>query len=640
MEINNLTLNEEKLRNLYLRKIALGEIYGPLTGKPSQDKIWLKYYSEEAIKEDYNNDSIAQNMVNASIKYAEKKSSTFSKIDRTFAEDIIKGNVLAKALRAYGIKPGDKVTVSVPSIPEYRYLFYAINKVGAVSVWLDFRTGESELEECIKRMDSKLFFIFGGICQKIEDAITKVNEEKPNSIKNVIEINPSDTVPELFISKILSFKEKVCKKKSTLHDIKINYNDFLSLAEKIDDFECYNFPENATAAIVYTGGTTGSPKGVELTNENFNAVVNGYRNTDLDFAAGDNFLQFLPPWTAYGLVIDYVCFSLGLNSIYIPKLDPSSYDKLIIQNRAQHTTGIPKNIDILVNSRSIKASTDLSFLKTAAVGADTMHASKETNANEFLKHHNCSSQVVKGYGMTEETATICTTTNKKNKIGSVGIPFVKNEIKIIDPDTKEELGYHINEEAAKKDLDHRPDGNLNIAKEDNIGEICYSGPSLMKGYYNNPEETNSAVEIDQTGKRWMHSGDLGYVDEDGFLYIIGRIKKLVVRSGFKIFTTNIDNIVSQHPEVENVVSVGIPDDVEGSIPVVNVVLQKNCLKDQKELIAELNALLDKKLADYYFPLTYRFIKSIPYTKNGKVDFVKLTRETIAELKPSQTLTLK
>lgn len=613
MEINNLTLNEEKLRNLYLRKIALGEIYGPITGKPSEDKIWLSKYSEESIVEDLSNSSIAQSMRNAASKYGKKISSSFAKVRRTFEDDIKKGDLIANALVSCGVKPGEKVLVSVPCIPEYRYLFYAINKVGAVSVWLDFRTGEDELTEVIGNIDNcKISFTFGGVCERVENAIAK----NGNKIEKCIEINTSETIPEMFISKILEFKE-LRKNKSLIEDRKFSLKKFLNLYDDVNVKKCYKFEPNSTAAIVFTGGTTGKGKGVELTNENFNALVNGYKNTDLDFVQGDDFLQFLPPWTAYGLAIDYVCFLMGLNSKYIPKLDPSTYDKLIIKERPQHTTGIPKNLDILLNSKSIKDNTDLSFFKTAAVGADTMNVSKEKEVNDFFQKHNSSTRVIKGYGMTEGCATVCTTTNKTNKLGSVGIPFVNNIIKIVDPETNEELPYG------------------------KIGEICYCGPSLMKKYYKNDYETDRVIETDENGRRWMHSGDLGYIDQEGFLFISGRIKKMFVRSGFKIFTPEIDDIISQHPDVENVVAVGIKDEIEGSIPVVNIMLKKDCLKSQKEIIDEFNSMCKEKLYDYYFPLQYRFIDEIPYTKNGKVDFVKLTQQTEIELNSQQkTLRLR
>lgn len=598
MEIQNLTINEEKLRDLYLRKLALGEIYGPLTGKPSQDKVWLAQYSEQSILSDVNNESISQSMVNSAIKYQSKISSIFNKIKRSFLRDIEKGDLIAKALKKAGIKPGDKIPVSVPCIPEFRYIYYAINKIGAISVWLDFRAGENEIKEHLESIgDYKACFLFNGVCEKIENILNEIGNKA-----TIIEISPSETIPEIFVSKILEFKEKIARSKKFLQPNKISYKEFISLAINEPNFECYNFPPNSTAVIVYTGGTTGVAKGVELTNENFNAVVNGYENTSIDFSVGDKFLQFLPPWTAYGLVIDYVCFKLGLSSDYIAKLDPDTYDELILKEKPQHTTGIPKNLEILTNSRKIKVNTDLSYFKTAAVGADTMNINKERSTNEFLDLHNSQAQVIKGYGMTEGCATICTTSNQINKLGSVGIPFVKNNIKVICLETGEELSYG------------------------EIGEICYTGPSIMKRYFANEEETREMLIIDEKGRKWIKSGDLGYIDKEGFLFIVGRKKRMFIRSGFKIFPLNIENIIGKHPDVESVVVVGIPSELEGCSPVVNIKVKENSRKSQEEIIDELNELCRKELYEYYFPLRYVFVEAIPYTKNGKVDFMKLTAD--------------
>ena len=226
-----------------------------------------------------------------------------------------------------------------------------------------------------------------------------------------------------------------------------------------------------------------------------------------------------------------------------------TYDKLILRERPTHTTGIPKNLDILLGSKNIKDNTDLSFFKTAAVGADTMNINTEMKVNTFLEKHGSCAKVIKGYGATEGNGTIATTSNKINKIGSVGIPFIGNNIGIFDMDNNQELTY------GQK------------------GEICYCGDSVMKKYYNNDAETKKVLKMHDDGKVWMHSGDIGYIDNDGFLYVVGRIKRMFVRSGFKLFSSEIENAIGSHYAVKNVAAVGVDDSIEGSVPVVSIVLK-------------------------------------------------------------------
>ena len=617
MSIKNVSIKEEKLRAFHLRNLALGNIYGPLTGKASVDKPWLKYSSEEEIEESIVESaigmkhSIAEGMSNSATKYAHLNSSRYIKSDMTYEKSKEMGDMVAKALVASGVKKGDIVTVCLPCVPEFGYFFYAINKVGAISNWIDFRTGEAELVECLNNVNSKLAVTFDGVCEKVNNSIKKHNDTSENKIEQVIKVSPQDSLP-LPIATIMNINDKLHKNNSPIKEIEIPYKEFLKKGQDVLDFDPVKFDADDTAVIVYTGGTTGTPKGVELTNKNFNAVVQGYKNSKIDFNKGDSFLHFLPPWTAYGMVIYYLLYQMGVKCIFIPKLDPATYDKLILRERPTHTTGIPKNLDILLGSKNIKANTDLSFFKTAAVGADTMNINTEMKVNTFLEKHGSCAKVIKGYGATEGNGTIATTSNKINKIGSVGIPFIGNNIGIFDMDNNQELTY------GQK------------------GEICYCGDSVMKKYYNNDAETKKVLKMHDDGKVWMHSGDIGYIDNDGFLYVVGRIKRMFVRSGFKLFSSEIENAIGSHYAVKNVAAVGVDDSIEGSVPVVSIVLKDEYNKDglRNQILEEINDICKYKLFEYYMPLNYRIVDNIPYTKNGKVDFMALKKESQEYLKPN------
>ena len=605
-KLGKLTEEEMKKRNLYLKKLANGTLNGPLTGKQSIDKTWLKYYSDESILADSKlSISIAQGMKQSARDYSDMICMKYIKSKFSYENTNKIGDMVAASLLANGVKPGDKVPVCLPNVPEFGYFLYAINKVGAISVWLDFRTSEEELIECMQNIDSKIAVTFDGVCDKFNNTIKTYNDNNNNKIKKVIKVSPSDSLP-FPISSFLNIKEIINKKikgyKSPVANIEEDFNEFLNAGKIVPDFSPYKFDKNATSIIVYTGGTTGTSKGVELTNENLNAVVEGYKHSNIDFKKGDSFLHFLPPWTAYGIVIYYLLYRMGIECILIPKLDPSTYDKLILTEKPNHTTGIPKNLEILINSKLIKQSTNLDFFKTAAVGADTMNINSENQTNEFLNKHNSEAKVIKGYGMTEGCATITTTSNTVNKQGSVGIPFKDNIVSIFDIESGLEL------------------------TPGNKGEICYTGPSVMKSYYKNETETDAVLKKHDDGKIWMHSGDIGYLDEDGFLYVVGRLKRMFVRSGFKLFSSVIENAVGSHYAVKSCAAVGIPNELEGSIPIISIVIKDEYKYkiSEEQIISEINEICSNKLFEYYLPLKYRITDEIPYTKNGKVDFIKLT----------------
>ena len=607
LDVNYGMFSDEVKHDLYLRKLAVGEIQGPTTGKASKDKPWLKYYSEDAITSDDITDmSIAERMISSAKKFEGQPALKYINSNIKYSDTIKKGMKIAKSLKALGVKKGDFVTVCLPCVPEFGYFLFAINLLGAKSNWIDFRSGRDELVEFMDKINSQVVITFDGVCDKVNSAIKTHNDNSMNKIENVIKVSPADSLP-FPLSTALNVKKYLAsfsKGNNDIKDLEMDYKKFLKLGKNIKDIKPVKFDKDECAVIVYTGGTTGPGKGVELTNENFNAVINGYEKSSIDFKSGESFLHFLPPWTAYGTVIFYLSYIEGLKCILIPQLDPSTYDKLILKEKPSHTTGIPKNLEILINSDSIKPDTDLSFFKTAAVGADTMNINLEKKSNEFLESHNSEARIIKGYGMTEGCATIATTSNSINKLGSVGIPMIRNNISVFDTESHEELSYG------------------------KIGEICFNGASMMKQYYNNVDATNQAIVKHADGTKWFHTGDLGYIDSDGFIYVVDRIKRMFVRSGFKLFSSEIENAVCSHPAVKLCAAVGINNELEGSIPVVNIVLKDdNDMENINLIIDEINEICKNKLFEYYFPLNYRVVNEIPYTKNGKVDFMKLKSDS-------------
>lgn len=617
-KISHLTEEEKKQRDLYLRELALGKIQGPPVGYSSIDKPWLKWYNASTIEEKYTvkeDMSISKKLDLLYSKYPNNVAISYLGNSISYSELEEKSKKIACGLLKLGVMPGDIVTICVPCVPEFAYFFDAINRIGAISNWIDFRVGKDELIENFKDISSNVIITFDGVDKKVNEAIEKHNEDNCSKpFEHIIKVKPSDSMIQP-IKTLLFIKESLSSKSSkNISDITITLNQLVKNVENIHLPKLSN-QGDLPAVIVYTGGTTGKSKGVVLTNNNLNALVDNYLHSNLNLKEGDSFLHFLPPWTAYGIAIYYFVLSKGMLCKFIPKLDPSTYDKLIKKEKPTSTTGIPKNLEILVNSQEISSKDDLSFFKYVGVGADSLSEQLEIESNDFLKKHNSSAEVSKGYGMTETCATFTTTYDGVNKLKSVGIPFYKNDIMIYDNNNECEV------------------------QNGQFGEILMSGPSVMKEYYQNDTETSKVLK-NHNGKIWMHSGDIGYVDTDGFLYVVGRKKKMFVRSGFKLFSSEIENSVSHHEAVKSVCAIGVNDDFEGSIPVVSIVLKEQYRDSGLEsiILQEIDDICKTKLYEYYFPINYRIVEELPYTRNGKVDFKKVKEDS--ELFMSQQKKIK
>ena len=242
---------------------------------------------------------------------------------------------------------------------------------------------------------------------------------------------------------------------------------------------------------------------------------------------------------------------------------------------------------------------DLSFFESTGAGGDSISAQFERDINEFLKEHNSRYAIAKGYGMTEISSAAAASHGNVNKFMSAGIPHLKTVISIFKPGTDIELKYG------------------------ETGEICMSAPTVMLGYYNQPEVTSDILRVHKDGKKWIHSGDIGYMDEDGFLFIKGRIKRMIVRhDGFKVFPSLIENVISSHSAVQQCCVVGKKDaeHSQGDIPIAFVQLKQEKEQDQSAIESELSVLCVKELPEYAQPAEWHFLSELPLTPIGKVDY--------------------
>ena len=357
-----------------------------------------------------------------------------------------------------------------------------------------------------------------------------------------------------------------------------------------------------SAAIVYTSGTTEIPKGAVLSNKNIVALTRQNMLSDFGWDRNDRFLEIMPPFIAYGLLCGIVIpVCIGMTVVIIPKFEASAFADLIIKEKPNHIMGVPSMMEDLTTDPRLQKF-DLGFLKTMIVGGDKISVESEKKINTFLKNHNSSINLIKGYGMTEMSSNAVFTKNLEcNLPGSVGVPLVGNNIKIID-----EMGME--------------------CPYNTQGEICLTGPTLIREYFKNPEYT-SAVFKTENGERWIHTGDIGYLNPDGILFVEGRIKRMIIRhDGFKVIPRLIEDTICEHRLVKNCAVTGIDDKSygQGQLPIAWIVLN-NEIAESKNVINELYDLCREKLPEYEQPADIIIIDEIPLTPIGKTNFKDLEK---------------
>lgn len=602
-----------------------------MTGKPSIDKPWLKYYDEEVLNKKLPEKTIYEYITENNKKYPNRIALNYFGKKITYGQLLKNIDQTARAFRAYGIREGDIVTICMPTIPETIYVYYALSKIGAIANMVDPRTSKEGIENYINEAKSKMLIMIDVAADKARDA------KKKTTIEKIITVSPTDSLPlgimlkkaskdinSIYEDKKEAAKskyEKEPKKKDIIldyfNDMKKNESSFSKSGEcipwskffkagKKENYEPYpNYEKDKPLLIVHTGGTTGPSKGVVLSNFSVNAASFQCENAGYDFKREHSWLNIMPPFIAYGIGNGlHLPLSCGMEVILIPQFDPNKFDELLLENKPNHMVGVPSHYGNIIHSKKLK-NEDLSYVIAPTVGGDKMDENLEKETNEFLREHNCEYKVVKGYGMTEVNAAVAAcTSNETNKIGSVGIPFPNTTISIFDPKTGEELGY--NEK----------------------GEVCITGPNTMLGYFNNDEETNKILRKHEDGNVWVHSGDIGYMDADGNLYIVDRLKRMIIRpDGFKIFPSLIEDVVVKHPLVQSCKVVGLRDFSfsQGKLPKVHVVLNETD-RNPEAIENEILILCEEQLPEYYWPCEIEFNEYLPLTPIGKIDYLKLEKE--------------
>ena len=567
--------------------------------KPSEQKPWLQFFSEEAKQAVLPKESIYEHMFKINDEHRSDIAIRYFKNTITYGKLLDDIDQAAAAFADLGVKKGDIVTFCSITIPELVVSLYALNKLGAAAMVLDPRNTCSSIAEFMKNANSRIVVTLT-VTAPVKEMVEQLDADY------IITYSAADSMSAGFVKWYASYKMR-CD--VTYNDRVMNWKSFMARGYG-KSVEAVPYDEFQLAGIALTGGTTGAPKGVMFTNDGFNAVAMDFRYCGVEYDRSHKFMNIIPAFASYGMVASlHMPLSLGLEMIIIPKFDSDQVGKYIKQYRPQHTLMVPAHYEKLMNSKEMANGYMLVFFITAGSGGDTMNAGLESKLNGFLKERGAMFPLSQGYGMSEVSSAACCSCNGNFRSLSVGYPLLMNTMGIFKPDTTEELGY--NEE----------------------GEICFTGPAVMLGYLNNPEETEKIMIKHPDGKVWIHSGDLGTMDEDGFIFIKGRIKRMIIMfNGHKVFPTFIEDVLGKHPDVISCAVVGVTDRSHAQGKSVHAVVQlKKTNRSQEEVKKELYDLMGAEIESSVIPKTLAFVDSMPHTGMGKIDYLKLAKDYDAKL---------
>lgn len=554
---------------------------------------WERYYDKDSRTVEVPNISIYDYFEKASLDYKKLTAINYFGVKITFEEFKKRVDQCARAMISQGIRVGDVVTICMPNTPEAVIAFYATNKIGAIANMVHPLSSSEEIKNSIINTKSVLLILINVSYNKVIDFIDETN------IYKTIICSPSISMPSL-----LSIGYQLTKEWGlNIPDDSENVMTWEKFVLRGNNFKC-EFPivkREDDALYLHSGGTTGIPKNIVLTNGNINAIMEQAKIIFPDVGVGDTFLSILPLFHCFGLVV-CVCapLALGAEAVLVPQFDAGRFDKLIRKYKPTILTGVPTLFEALLKNPYMM-NLDMSFVRYVISGGDSLSKERNHEVNKFLKNHNSNSHIMQGYGMTETTGPACFGALGSDKLGSVGIPLPGNVVKILDPDTREEK------------------------RCGEVGEICVSGPTLMKEYLDNEEATNNMIFKDEEGTRWVHTGDLGYMDEDGVLFFVQRLKRMLIVSGYNVYPSHIENVLLDHEDIDNCGVIGVPHPYKVQVPKAYIVLKKGVEASEEEKL-KIRKYLEKNLSKYMLPKEIVFRESLPKTMIGKVNYRELEKE--------------
>ena len=556
---------------------------------------WRKYYGDTPISLDYPHLTMFQLLQQTARKYPGSTAYVFMGKETSYAAFMDRIQAAAQGLTRLGIRRGDRVTICMPNSPQALDCFYALNRIGAIPNMIHPLSAAKEIAFYLEVSHSKAVLTLDQFYEKVAQAasedcrilLARIKDELPFPLSVLFPLSKNArAIPKLPKQGYILWRDLVASGKGV--ELEADTGSF-------DD----------CGAILYSGGTTGTTKGIMLSNLNFNALgLQTIAASGFGSVAGMKMLSVMPVFHGFGLGIGiHTALIGGATCILVPQFTVDTYADILKKQQPNIIPGVPTLFEALLRAPALEDA-DLSFLKGIFSGGDSLSPELKKKADTFLKEHGCTEQIREGYGTTECVTASCLTPKDYARSGSIGVPFPDVFYKIVTPGTTEEVAPNIE------------------------GEICISGPTVMLGYMDNPEETANTLRRHVDGRIWLHTGDLGYMDRDGFIYFRQRIKRMLITSGYNVYPSQLENIIDGHEKVLLSCVIGIKDEYRGQ-KIKAFVVPMPGIEPTEELKQELLAYCREHIAKYAMPRELEFRKELPKTLVGKVAYRVLEEEANA-----------
>ncbi len=565
-----------------------------LTGYPSIDKPWLKYYSEEAINSPVPQKTVYENIYENNAKHPGDVSLMYFGRKITYKTVFENIENVKKAFIANGVKKGDRVIMFTSATPELIYATLALCRIGAIANMINPVFTVEQIKDRINETDAEVMLVLDQLYGKIQPIL------KDLCIKRTIIIPVCNEMPG--VTKIVASVK--LKKKINYSQAVIAWSNFITSGKSAGDVPDVTYEKDLPLVMVYSSGTTGASKGIVLTNDGINATISHYLSPDFPYNRGDKFLQIVPAWFSTGLILCILMpICLGVTVVMEPVFGDENFANDIRKYSPNMTLG-STSLWLYALSSGVLDNVDMSKLKYPITGGELILPRVENRINELLKKNGCKSMLLKGYGMCELGSTVSTDSMEVRKRGATGIPIKGVTVAAFDMSTNNELKYGTR------------------------GEIRVDSPAHMKEYFKNLEATNEYFYKDENGTLWGRTGDIGYVDEEGFVYILGRATDTFKsKTGDEVYCFDVESQIHKNENVAQCEVVGaVVGDYE--VPVAHIIMEKSCELSEEQLIRDIHNSCKTNLPEHSVPQGYKVVESFPIKSSGKRDMeqIKLDRK--------------
>ena len=556
---------------------------------------WAPWMGEVPMHLDYFQGSMVEMVENVAARYPSVIACEFMGSRILYPRLVAQIHECARALRQIGIREGDRVTICMPNAPQTVVMFYAVNMVGAIANMVHPLSAEGEIEFYLNDSESVAALTLNQFYGKFEN----IRRNTPY-LKHLIIADVADALNPLMRVGYAATQGRKIPKIPRDADV-LMWKRFIADGKAFTGDPRVRRGGDDPAVILYSGGTTGITKGILLSNLNFNALAAQIVATNPIYSVGDRMLAIMPMFHGFGLgVCIHSMLANGGECLLVPRFTPQTYAELLRKYKPNFIAGVPTLYEALLRIPNLER-LDLSCLKGVFSGGDSLPPELKKRFDAFLKAHRCKVEVREGYGTTECVTASCLTPLTKAKEGSIGIPFPDTYYKIVKVGGEEELPY--GEE----------------------GEICLAGPTVMLEYVKHPQETAQTRRVHADGLTWIHTGDLGVMDEEGYIYFRQRIKRMIVTSGYNVYPSQIENILDAHEAVHLSCVIGVRDPYKMQKVKAYIVLKPGYEPSD----ATRRMLMDycrKHIAKYAMPYDIEFRADLPKTLVGKVAYRVLEEE--------------